>query len=279
MLTTLLPLLLVFTVFLGPALGSFFGLQVVRRTGIFRHDYGANSECDKCGHKLAWYDLVPLVSFITLRGKCRYCAKPISHKLFFCELLGLILYATFAGGLYYSLATDGIPRDVFVSLVIHGSILTILLYFCVWDMLTMSVPAVETQLAAVYLVIVNVVFLIVRLINPSLLVQIQLGSLGNLLLGVLSGLFMYVIIRLTKSKGMGLGDLLIAVMIGLALGWPQTVSAFYVMIFTGSIFGLALAAVKHKFHGLQIPLVPFMTFGYIVALVFGTQIFHFLFGI
>jgi len=281
MFATLLPILLIATVIVGPALGSFFAALVVRENGIFRSKYGARSECDQCGYTLAWYDLVPLFSFLILRGKCRKCGKQIAWNIFWAEVLGLLFYAILAVGLGKMLENGVALRDVLVILLAHGSVLTLLFYLAIHDIFTMSVPARVTQIAALFAVGVNLVILLTRLdmfspIVPTL-TNVNLGYPDNLLLGIVAGGLIYAIIYLTKSKGMGQGDIFIAVIIGLMLGWPNAVSAFYIMIFSGALVGILVALKQKKFHGLQIPLVPFMVLGYVIALGFGWQIFHFLF--
>jgi prepilin signal peptidase PulO-like enzyme (type II secretory pathway) len=277
MLATLLPVLLIATVVLGPALGSFFAALVVRENAIFRGKYGARSECDQCGYTLAWYDLIPLLSFLMLRGKCRKCGKQIAWNILTAEILGLLLYSILAIGLWRMLESGAETRDILVMLLTHGAVLTMLLYLAVYDIFTMSVPARFTQRAALTAIAINIAFVIVRLINPGLFVQVNLGYLDNLLMGVVAGGLIFSIIHLTKSKGMGQGDVFIAVIIGLVLGWSEAVSAFYVMVFSGALVGIIFALKQKKFHGLQIPLVPFMVLGYVIALAFGLQIFQFLF--
>ena len=76
-------LVIVFAAFVGGALGSFAG--VVAERGV-RASLGGRSHCDACGRTLAWFELVPFVSFLALRGRCRTCGARIGLRPFLWEI-------------------------------------------------------------------------------------------------------------------------------------------------------------------------------------------------
>lgn len=98
------------------------------------------------------------------------------------------------------------------------------------------------------------------------------GYENNVIAGTVAAVFMFLVITLTKKKGMGEGDLLIFILMGLSLGLGKLIVSFYIMILTGSIFGI-IVAIRHKrIKGIKMPFVPFMLIGYLVAMLFGDAI-------
>ena len=98
------------------------------------------------------------------------------------------------------------------------------------------------------------------------------GNVNNIVAGAVAAAFMFIIINVSKKKGMGEGDLLVFILMGLTLGLAKLIIAFYVMIFTGSIVGLIIGAKQKKIKGIKIPFVPFMMIGFITALIWGDAI-------
>lgn len=98
------------------------------------------------------------------------------------------------------------------------------------------------------------------------------GYSNNIIAGAIAAVFMFIVINLTKKKGMGEGDLFVFILMGLTLGLANLIVAFYVMIFTGSIVGLLIGIKKKRIKGVKMPFVPFMLLGYVVAMTLGQQI-------
>jgi prepilin signal peptidase PulO-like enzyme (type II secretory pathway) len=161
------------------------------------------------------------------------------------------------------------------GLIVHAAIAGALLYLSVYDIFTLSIPTRATLYTTLAAVVANVAALAFGYVLPGF--TSGLGELDNLLAGVVAGGLIWVIIIITKQRGMGLGDIYIALLIGLLLGWPGIVTAFYVMLLSATGFGLLWALYIGKFKGLQVPLVPFMTLGYLVGLGWGVGVFDFLF--
>ncbi len=268
---------LLFITLSGPVLASFF-TATTQRTANLTKANGHRSECDHCGHSLRWFELIPIVSFLLVRGKCRYCGKPISIKLFMTEVVGLFMYAALALAFWHMVSDQGgINLAVILATAIGYVFLSTLAYLAIYDLFTYSLPTNVTVLLLGEALIANGAILVVRLLSPGSFSSIHLGNLDNLALGIVGYALFYVIIKVSKQKAMGVGDMYLACACGLMLGWPLSISWFYVMLFSATGVGLLLALMKKRMKNLLLPLVPFMTFGYVVASVWGDRLFQLLF--
>jgi prepilin signal peptidase PulO-like enzyme (type II secretory pathway) len=261
---------------LGPLLASFFTASIMRETDLTKAE-GERSQCDHCGKQLPWYELIPIFSFILLRGKCSKCKQPIDIRIFLAELTGLVFFVLLGVFFATTITKNAINLEVLTALVIQFVAATLILYLAIYDLLTFTIPARGANLFVLFAVVVNVIILAVRLFFPNQLTFLGYGEVDNLVSGLIAGAFVWGLILVTKQKGIGSGDLYLAVVIGLMLGWPGIISAFYVMILMATAVGLVYAYQKKRFKGLLVPLVPFIGLGYLAAVVWGQAIFGFLF--
>ncbi len=260
----------------GPILGSFFTATIMRETKQTKAK-GARSHCDNCGKQLQWWELIPVFSYIFLRGRCSNCCKRIELKIFLAEVMGLGLFLFFGLHIVDLLSNQELGLEMALEIVIQAIAFGFLLYFAIYDLLTYSIPTVAVNWFVGYSILVNVVFLLVNTLSPDTIQYLQYGSPLHLISGVIAGASVYALILITKEKGIGLGDLYLAIVMGLLLGWPGILAAFYVLIFSATGVGLLFAAYKRKYKGLIIPLVPFMALGYVAAVAFAEEIYKFLF--
>ncbi len=275
----IVPLLIVLSFILlviGPSLGSFFSVLAWRDVEK-RHKHSTRSACDECGKDLKWFELIPIFSFIFQRGKCRKCGKPINIKFWIAELLGLLLYGLLTLGIWKVSELDIDKLAMLAIFISSFIILTILFYLAVYDLLWMEIPVMVVGYGTIVVIVLNAVFILFRILTNQEFSQVHLGWLDNLLVGIASAFALYLLVKATKEKGLGVGDIWIAMMIGLAIGWPNIISAFYTMIFSATAIGLLFALKERKFKGLKVPLVPFMALGFIVGSFWGTEIFNILF--
>jgi leader peptidase (prepilin peptidase)/N-methyltransferase len=270
--------LLLFLVLLGPAIGSFFTAYVYRELYNDKK-YGKRSVCDHCGKTLGPSELVPIFSYLIQKGKCSKCKKKIPPEFFIVEVLGLVVFSVLAAGIYY-LYLDGQSIEIILTTLIVQFVLTCLFYLpAIHDLLSYSIPTNITYLLTGLSILLNCIAVILSYLGSPFLTSLSLGGIDNLLMAVILGGFVYLLVKVTKEKGMGSGDVLLAIFIGAMLGWPSTVGAGYVLILSAALVGLLFAYKKKKFKGLIIPLVPFMLLGYIVGVFFGTDIYRLLFFI
>lgn len=239
----------------GLVFGSFANVLILRdkrRLSILT----GRSECPHCKHPLAWYDLLPVLSFMWLGGKCRYCKKKISWQYPLVELLSAAL-AVFS--LWYGWFDRG---NFWLSVMLF---LTLLLFLVIAgiDLIYMEVPLD-------YVVVIGV------LGGLSMLLSHELSWL-SVGLGILSGAVAVAIVLygwrlLFKQDGMGVGDIWIAGAIGALVGYPQVFVALMLGVFSGALVGILFLIQSRNNLKKAIPFGPFLYLGLILTLVWGVAI-------
>lgn len=215
------------------------------------------SECPECHHHLAARDLVPVLSWLSLRGRCRYCHKPIQDH----PIVELVTAAAFGLSAYILLpvGTGGLVRIVFWL-----AALTLLLLLAVYDAKWMLLPD-KVVLPLMALAFVYSSTMAVVMGSTRILV-------GPILAGVLaSGAFMALVI-FSRGRAMGGGDVKLALAMGLLLGLKGTALAMLVAFNTAAVVGIALILIRRRGRRDQIPFGPFLVAGTIVAFLFGNNI-------
>ena len=239
------------------------------------------SHCPNCKHELAWYDLFPLLSFVILLGRCRYCKKKISWQYPIVEFISGVLF--FLSGIFvYNILGENFVLQNFTNLSIFyglslfvGLILDLFLFIALYDLkYQLILNQVIIPSIVLFMILDIFLFIVSRFNSDSILflVFFQFNLLHYLLTALTAFLFIFAIIFLTKGKGMGGGDLKLVVLLGLVLGPVKFIIAFYFAIITGSIIGIIWAIYKRKFKGLKIPFGSFLASGSIFAFLFGEKI-------
>lgn len=204
-----------FAVF-GLCIGSF--LNVV----VYRLPRGMNlakpaSHCPACDHPLAWYDNIPLLSFLLLKGRCRYCGAPISPRYFIVELSNCLLWLVCALHFFDAAA----PAYGALHALLCAAALSTLLAMALCDMEEMFIP---DSLQVVLLVVAGLTAFTDPAVAP-------LEKLYGLLLGGGVFLFFYCLAFLLFGReGLGFGDVKLMACVGLLLGWKATVCAIVLAI-------------------------------------------------
>ncbi|MDO8658017.1 MAG: prepilin peptidase [Candidatus Levybacteria bacterium] len=260
-------MLIILLFLFGLAIGSFLNVLIDR---IPRNEpiVKSRSYCESCKKKLKWIDLIPVLSFIFLKGECRYCRSPISFYYPTVEFLTGILFISVvfllptSGIMNYELGIRNIAYMGYNLLIISALIViffTDLKYGIVPDKITYPV------------IIFSLFYLIFNfpLSNP-----IQSDSTFNFVLSALFAfMFFLLIFVITKGRGMGFGDVKLVFLLGLFLGFPKIVVALYLAFLTGAVISLILIMFrKKKFFGSTIPFGPFLVIGTIISLFFGDLI-------
>lgn len=234
---------------LGLVVGSFVNMAVWRvghEESFFKEK---RSFCDYCKKKLNWYDNLPVLSWLIYRGKSRCCQKKLSLSYPIVEMLTAILFL-----LNYIFANGNI-----YFLIINFFILGLLVFEIVFDFKYMMLPD-ATAIALIILALIR---------------WIILGMPVDYLISVLvSGLFIFILhkIKIKGQEAMGDGDILVAVFMGLFLGFPNIVVAFYLAFVVGAIVGGVLMLRKKIGRLSPIPFGPFLIFGTLVAFWWGEKI-------
>ncbi|MFH1451255.1 MAG: prepilin peptidase [bacterium] len=251
-----------FVFFIGLAIGSFAN-AVIWRLEKEKSIVSERSQCPNCGHVLAWNDLIPLLSFLFLKGKCRYCQKPISWQYPLIELT----VAALAVFVFNQIAFVFYPW-IFVYALAIAFFLTVVF---VYD-LKLSLIADEIIYAAIGLTLLADIFLALRGCNLGGCASTNLffPLIKNYFLAASgASLFFLTIVVSSRGKWMGEGDIKLAFFMGLLLGWPGILVALFSAFFFGAIIGLGLIAFGRKKMKSEVPFAPFLIAGTLIAFFWG----------
>lgn len=228
---------------LGTVFGSF--AKALADRSLTNRSFWGRSYCPKCKNNLHWYDLLPLVSYSFLGGKCRYCSKRIGVEYPLVEVVMGIL----TGFLFWS---SGFTFD----LIFKTFFITILAVLFITDLKKMIIP----DRIVIPAIIISLIYVILQFLFEPVL------------MAFLIGLFFTALIIITKGKGMGGGDVKLGVFMGLALGFPGSLVALVIAFLSGAIVSLILIISGKKHFGQVIPFGPFLVLGSLVALFWSDNI-------
>lgn len=262
MLIALLSSVLIFAV--GVSIGSFLHVLVYRTIEANEDWKTSRSRCDHCKKIIPWYDNIPLLSYIALRGKCRYCRKPIAISHFAMELLTGVLFVWWfwAGNAFFQLvgAPFSVLQPVFWLLV---GVLTVVIL--VADTKYFIIPDWAVAILAAITLGYRLILVYSGVMQPSDFVNMITAAF-------LVTLLFWAIWAITGGRGLGFGDVKLVPVLALLVGWPQIVVALFVAVCTGAAVGVALIALKKAKRKQPIPFGPFLLFGTYVSLLWGTQL-------
>ena len=218
------------------------------------------SACPKCKRKLIWKDLLPIVSFCWLGGKCRYCKKKISWQYPAVEIAtGLVFllifnfkFLIFNQFLIFNFKT---LAELFYCWLVACFLIIIFVY----DLRHYIIPD-----WAVYPAI-GLVFVYQLFANYNSFFNFLLAGIG------VAGFF-FAIWLVSKGRAMGFGDVKLAFLMGLLLGFPKILLAVFVACFSGSLLGLALIVLGKKKLKSALPFAPFLVAGTFAVLFWGEQV-------
>lgn len=251
---------LFFIFILGLFVGSFLNVLVDRLPAGEKIIKG-RSHCDKCKRTLRWFDLIPLFSFLQLKGKCRYCHFPLSFYYPIVELTtGVMFVATvfFLGGFTINVITIINIITFIYYLFIISSLIVIFFADLKYGIIPDKIVLSAIFVSSLYL-----------LLNPSSLI------INHLFSAVGACLFFLALFLITRGRGMGFGDVKFAFLMGLVLGFPNIIAALYMAFLTGAIVGCILIIWRKKrIFGTAIPFGPFLVLGTFMAIFFGENISH-----
>ena len=236
----------------GLLIGSFLNC-VIYRLGCEKSFTKGRSFCPSCKHSLSWLDLVPLLSYLTLGGRCRYCKKTISAQYPLVELATAFLFVfLFSPG-------DAI-KTIYLFIIISLSVI-----ISVFDLRHYIIPD-------------KVVFpaIAISLLYDSFLLLAERISFGEFLgfvcAGAVSALFFFLVFFLSQGKWMGFGDVKLVLFMGLFLGFPKILVALFLAFMFGGIIGLGLVIFRNKNIRSEVPFGPFLISGMVLSLFIGTNL-------
>ena len=233
---------------IGLCIGSFLNVCIYRIPKEESIVFPA-SHCTSCGHELKFYELIPIVSYIFLRGKCIKCKSKISIKYPLIEILNGLLYLLLF--IKYGLSFNFIFYCLLVSLLIVISIIDL-----------------ESKYVYSSTTIVGVLLAIIYIIIGAYLGEVKI--LNNLLGGLIGYGIIFLIIILTG--GMGEGDADIAGICGLFVGIKGVLVALFLAIILGGIFASIVLLLKIKDRKSEIAFGPYIAIGTLIWILIGQKI-------
>ncbi|MDP3731116.1 MAG: prepilin peptidase [bacterium] len=209
-----------FIFLIGLVVGSFLNVLIFRlprREGFTR----GRSRCPSCGHVLIWKDLFPLISFLFLKRKCRFCSKKISWRYFLVELLTAIVFL----GFFMISKPDSLLLFWPFSLWLAIICLLIVLVFIDFD----------------YFIIPDKILVVTVLLALLLHLTNYFDALfANFLTGAISGAVFLLIFLATKGEKMGLGDVKLMALLGFIFGFPGILPVFYLAVAGALLWSIIL---------------------------------------
>ncbi|PIQ88803.1 MAG: prepilin peptidase [Candidatus Omnitrophica bacterium CG11_big_fil_rev_8_21_14_0_20_42_13] len=252
----------IFIFIFGSIVGSFLNVCIYRMPKA-ESIVMPGSRCPCCNNKIQWYDNIPLVSYILLRARCRYCNMSIPARYFIVEL---ITASVFLGLFrYYGLTADFFIYALFFSLLLIASFVDIK-YRIIPDEVSLGGLALGLILSFIFPEMQDGVVSRIEGIFYSFI-----GALSASLLTYLIGLIGTLLFR---KDAMGFGDVKLMAAIGAFLGWKLAIVAFFIAPFFGAIFGI-IVLIQKKGH--LIPYGPFLSLGAVLSLFYGNAIIKLLF--
>lgn len=227
----------------GIVIGSFLNVCIYRipkKEDIVK----VRSHCMNCGYQLTWYDLIPLFSYLFLRGRCRKCKTKLSAQYPLVEAANGILYVVVV-------LINGVNVESLLYCLLSSALLTL----SVIDFRTYEIPFG-----------INVFIIVLGLIR---LVTDYRNWLTYIIGFFAVSTFLVILYYATKGRGIGGGDIKLMAVCGLLLGWKIIILAF----FMGCIFGAVIHLLRMKIsgEGHVLALGPYLSAGIFVAMLWGQQ--------
>jgi len=260
-----------FSIFIfGLIIGSFLNC-LIWRAHVNESALAGRSYCPKCRHELSWIDLVPVFSFLFLKGRCRYCSGTISWQYPAVELVTSGLFLAVAFRFFPQIFSGEISLFSLLNLTAYWGIIAALVVIFVADLRWYFIPdgAVIFGLAAAVFLRVAVFFQ-----DAHFLRRYDMQTLADpLLSAMLAGAFFLAIFLVSRGRWIGFGDVKYAFFMGIVLGFPGILVGLFMANFFGAIIGSGLIAAKKKKMSSEIPFGPFLVGGTLVAMFFSQAIF------
>ncbi|MFC1615606.1 prepilin peptidase [Patescibacteria group bacterium] len=260
----------------GSTIGSFISVLIYRIHEKKKGIIFSKSICPSCNKEIKWRHLIPIFSWLLLRGKCAYCGKKFSIHYMLLELItGTIFVLTFLKWNFiqtsasivdpnlYNFAIDWNIFEVFIFYLIEFTLLIgIFFYDLKYKLIPdrFSLPAIGIGIAGALI--------------------FGFPELYSMIIGavIIFGFF-YLQFVLSKGTWIGGGDLRLGVVMGILLGWELGLAALIISYIIGSIISLGLLATKKATRKTKIPFGPFMVTGILITIFYGQQILDWYFSI
>ena len=265
-----------FVFLFGLATGSFLNC-VIYRLEASKSFLRGRSFCPKCNHLLSWQDLVPVFSFISLGGKCRYCKEPISWQYPLVEIATALLFLLIFN-YQFSLLRQGFGGQAIFNQYPIISFQN-LFYLCYLLIVSCSLIVIFVSDLRTYVIPDEVVYGAILVSGIWYLVSgiffqayTKYYILNTIYSALAAASFFFAIVLISRGRWMGVGDIKLAFFMGLFLGWPNILVALFLAFFIGAIIGVGLILAGRKKLQSEVPFGPFLVIGTFLALFWGQTI-------
>jgi leader peptidase (prepilin peptidase)/N-methyltransferase len=240
----------IYIIVIGLIIGSFLNCLIWR---IYKEEsLKGRSLCPNCRHKINWHDNIPVISFLLLKGRCRYCREAISWQYPAVEIITALLFS-----ISFSVisSSNQFALDLAYAWILIAGLIVVFVYDARWQLVPMNIVWPLTFILFVF--------------------NLFLGhSIINMIFaGVLTAGFFLAQYILTKKKGLGEGDIWLGLLIGIAfISFEKIFLIIFLAYFIGAAIGLWMVLVKGKKSKTKIAFGPFLAFGAIITLIWGNLI-------
>lgn len=303
--------MLFFLFFVGISLGSFLNVVSLRYAPgqeFSLKKISGRSYCPKCKMTLRWYELLPLISFVLLWGRCRMCREKISWQYPIVELLSGLLFVFVPTSIFGVSDILGMSDTLILNVVLWIAVFWLLLLMSVIDIRRYIIP----NAINIILLFLGAVAVFLKTFLPpfqqffigsyALLFQIPIFGMSDIqgmsdililimyhLVGFLvGGLFFWAVHALTRGKGMGFGDVKLGFALGFLLGWPDILFAMMFAFIVGGAWGVEVLIIRKigspstssgSTLKRRLPFGPFFATGTAMVVFFGRQILSWYFSL
>ena len=259
---------------LGLIIGSFLNVVILRlntRKSFFGAFSGL-SACMSCQNKLSWYELIPLFSFLGLKGRCRNCKTKISIQYPLVEFGTGLIFA----GIFWKLSFL-IEQDLLIftiSYIYYAFMFSLLVVIAIYDLKHKIIPDLLSFIFGAFAFVGLFLF-------SNFIFFIHFPTILEFLSGILTAFPFAFFWFISGGKWMGFGDAKLALGIGWLLGLIGALSGLVVAFWSGAIVGIILVILskKHKINSMgmksEIPFAPFLVLGAFLAFIFELNFFGF----
>lgn len=245
----------------GAVIGSFLNVciyRIPRGQSIVR----PASRCTTCGRPVRFYDNIPIVSYLILRGKCRSCKTPLSFRYPLVELLNALLYL-----IVLKRFSEASPGAVLAYFIFVSALLVIFFIDIDFQIIPDGITLPGIPLALIF----------ASTVLPDPFIRQDLLGFRDAILGVLAGGgFFYLAAVLGKAvfkkDAMGGGDIKMMAMVGGMLGWKAVLLTTFTASLMGSLVGVSLILMKGREWGARIPFGPYLAIGALISMLWGQDI-------
>jgi len=238
-------IILIIIVFLyGITIGSFLNVCIYRLPA-GQSVILTRSHCTKCEKDIRFYDLIPIISYIFLNGKCRFCSEKISIRYPIIELLNGILYII-------AFLKFGISAET----ILYCLLSSVLLVIVIIDY--------EHQIIPNELVIVTIAI--------GIFYNILKGEIVHQIIGFFAASSILYLIAIISKGGIGGGDIKMVAAFGFCIGWQKILLSLFLGSLVGSVVAIYLMFYKNYNRKTAVPFGPFIAIGIYISIMYGTDL-------